>query len=201
MDGRFLDTSTISAESSLSLLRRAQQGDGVAAEALMARYGQRLQRWASGRVPAGARGLLDTGDVVQDALLGTFQRLPHFEPRHDGALMAYLRMAVDNRIRMELRRRQPVPDADVDIDAFAASGPSPLEQALGRASFDRYERALAALDEDDRAAIVGRFEMGYSYDALARAMSRPSADAARQHVARAVRRLAALMGAHHPAPR
>lgn len=75
VSSRFLDTSTVSAESSLSLLRRAQQGDGVAVEALMARYLARLQRWASGRVPASARGLLDTSDVVQDALLGTFQRL------------------------------------------------------------------------------------------------------------------------------
>ncbi|MCC7034762.1 MAG: sigma-70 family RNA polymerase sigma factor [Acidobacteria bacterium] len=193
MSSRFLDTSTVSAESSLSLLRRAQQGDGVAVEALMARYLARLQRWASGRVPASARGLLDTSDVVQDALLGTFQRLEHFTPRHDGALMAYLRTAVANRIRMELRRRRPAATVTNDADALPSADPSPLEMAVGRAAFARYEQALAEMDEDDRAAIVGRFEMGYSYDALARAMNRPSADAARQHVARAVRRLAALM--------
>lgn len=192
MTTRFLDTSTISAESSLSLLLRAQQGDGVAVEALMARYLARLQRWASGRVPASARGLLDTNDVVQDALLNTFQRLEHFTPRHDGALMAYLRTAVANRIRMELRR--PRPDGfDGNADALPSGDPSPLELAVGHAAFARYEQALAQLDEDDRAAIVSRFEMGYSYDALARAMNRPSSDAARKLVERAVRRLAALM--------
>ena len=195
MDNRFLDTSTISAESSLSLLRRAQQGDGVAVEALMARYLPRLQRWASGRIPASARGLLDTNDVVQDALLGTLQRLKHFTPRHDGALMAYLRVAVANRIRMELRRRQPGVTAEGDLEALASGDPSPLELAAGSAAFARYEQALAALDEDDRAAIVARFEMGYSYDALARALDRPSSDAARKVVERAVRRLAALMAA------
>lgn len=199
MTTRFLDTSTVSAESSLSLLLRAQQGDGVAIEALMARYLGRLQRWASGRIPPSVRGLLDTNDVVQDALLGTFQRLDHFTPRHDGALMAYLRTAVANRIRTELRRHRPANAPEVDADALPADEPSPLELAVGRAKFARYERALAALDEDDRAAIIGRFEMGYSYDALARALQRPSSDAARKLVERAVRRLAALM-AHEPAP-
>lgn len=199
MTTRFLDTSTVSAESSLSLLLRAQQGDRVAVEALMARYLARLQRWASGRIPAGARGLLDTNDVVQDALLGTFQRLNHFTPRHDGALMAYLRTAVANRIRMELRRRRPDGVSEGNADALPSAEPSPLELAVGRARFALYERALAELDEDDRAAVIGRFEMGYSYDALARALQRPSSEAARKLVERAVRRLATLM-AHQPAP-
>jgi RNA polymerase sigma factor (sigma-70 family) len=190
---RFLDTSTISAESSLSPLLRAQQGDGVAVEALMARYLTRLQRWASGRIPARARSLIDTNDVVQDALLGTFQRLEHFAPRHDGALMAYLRTAVANRIRMELRRHRPGDVFEADADSLPAGDPSPLELAVGRATYARYEQALEQLDDDDRAAVVGRFEMGYSYDALARALNRPSSDAARKLVERAVRRLAALM--------
>jgi RNA polymerase sigma-70 factor, ECF subfamily len=197
---RFLDTSTVSAESSLSLLLRAQQGDGVAVEALMARYLTRLQRWASGRVPPSARGLLDTNDVVQDALLGTFQRLEHFTPRHDGALMAYLRTAVANRIRMEMRRHHPRRTDEGDAGTLLSTEPSPLEVTVGRAAFARYEAALAQLNEDDRAAIIGRFEMGYSYDALARALHRPSSDAARKVVERAVRRLAAAMAESTPTP-
>jgi RNA polymerase sigma-70 factor (ECF subfamily) len=198
VDPRFLDTSTISAESSLSLLLRAQQGDTVALEALMARYLGRLQRWATGRVPAAARGLIDTNDVVQDALLNTFRQLDRFTPRHDGALMAYLRTAVANRIRMELRRSPTRGVTDVDPDSLPGSGPSPFETAVGQAALASYERALEALDEDDRAAIVARFEMGYSYDALARAINRPSAEAARKHVERAVRRLTAVMTSHEP---
>ena len=195
MPKRWLDDRTISEESSLSLLARAQQGDGVATEALMARYLARLQRWASGRVPSGARSLLDTDDVVQDALLGTFRRLEYFTPRHDGALMAYLREAVWNRLRMELRRRRIETDGAVDPDSHPGAGPSPLEQLVGRSQVERYERALASLDEDDRAAIVGRFEMSYSYATLARALDRPSPDAARKAVERAVRRLALAMDA------
>lgn len=196
MGRRWRDGLTISEETSLALLARARQGDGVAVEALMARYLARLQRWASGRVPPAARSLVDTDDVVQDALLNTFRRLGDFEPRHDGALMAYLRQAVANRIRSEMRRWAPVVDSAVEPDALESAVPSPLEAMVGRAAFARYEAALARLDEDDRAAVIGRFEMGFSYDALARAMNRPSADAARKTVERAVRRLVGFMPPH-----
>jgi RNA polymerase sigma-70 factor (ECF subfamily) len=137
--------------------------------------------------------MLDTDDVVQDALLNTFRRLDAFEPRHDGALMAYLREAVANRIRSELRRKCPIVDTSVAPDDIESASPSPLEALVGRDAFARYETALAELDEDERAAVIGRFEMGYSYDAIARALNRPSADAARKAVERAVRRLAGLM--------
>jgi RNA polymerase sigma-70 factor, ECF subfamily len=196
MSNRWLDGLTVSEETSLTLLARAKTGDAVAMEALMGRYLTRLQRWASGRVPARARSMLDTDDVVQDALMNTFRRLERFEPRHDGALLAYLREAVANRIRMELRRAKPDVDAGIEPDGLPSAAPSPLETVVSRDALDRYEGALARLDEDDRAAIVGRFEMGYSYDALARALSRPSAEAARKLTERALRRLIALMQPH-----
>jgi RNA polymerase sigma-70 factor (ECF subfamily) len=190
---RWLDDLTVSQETSLSLLARAQQGDAIAMEALMGRYLTRLQRWASGRLPASARSLLDTDDLVQDTLLNTLRRLDHFQPRHDGALLAYLREAVANRVRNELRRRLPALDGAVDTDSLPTYQPSPLEQAVSRQTLERYERALAQLDENDRAAIIGRFEMGYSYDALARAMDRPSPEAARKLTERALRKLVSLM--------
>ena len=193
MANRWLDDLTVSQETSLSLLARAQRGDAVALEALMGRYLARLQRWAHGRLPASARALLDTDDVVQDTLLNTFRRIEHFRPRHDGALLAYLREAVANRIRNELRRRVPVVDASIELDGLPSEMRSPLELVVSRQALEGYEQALAQLDQNDRAAIIGRFEMGYSYDALARAMDRPSPDAARKLTERALRRLVALM--------
>lgn len=193
MPNRWLDELTVSQETSRSLLGRAQGGDAVALEALMGRYLARLQRWAHGRLPDRARTLLDTDDLVQEALLNTFRRLESFQPRHDGALLAYLREAVANRIRSELRRRSPEVDGAADVDALPSPMQSPLDHAVGRQAIQRYERALAELTDNDRAAIIGRFEMGYSYDALARAMERPSPDAARMHTERAVRRLIDLM--------
>ena len=193
MRNRWLDGLTVSQETSLSLLGRAQRGDAVAMEALMGRYLSRLQRWAHGRLPVRARGLLDTDDVVQDTLLNTFRRLDQFQPRHDGALLAYLREAVANRIRNEMRRRAPHVDSSIELDGLPTTAPSPLESFVSREGLTRYEGALAQLDDNDRAAIIGRFEMGYSFDALARALDWPTPDAARKLTERAVRRLVVLM--------
>jgi RNA polymerase sigma-70 factor, ECF subfamily len=193
MTHRWLEDLTVSEETSLSLLARAQGGDAIALEALMGRFLVRLQRWAHGRLPASARTLVDTDDVVQDTLLNTFRRLEHFQPRHDGALLAYLREAVANRIRNELRRRTLTVDAAVAPDGLPALAPSPLEQAVSRDALHKYDQALAALDDNERTAIIGRLEMGYTYDALARAMDRPSPDAARKLTERALRRLIGIM--------
>lgn len=74
-----------------------------ALHALFARYRSWLRPWARGRLPPEGAAL-DTSDLVQDSLHRTFARLKWFEPNHDGALQAYLRRAVDNRVRDELRR-------------------------------------------------------------------------------------------------
>lgn len=49
-----------------------------------------------------------------------------------------------------------------------------------------YKRALAALADDERALVVARVELGYSYEQIAVALEKPSADAARMAVGRAV---------------
>jgi RNA polymerase sigma-70 factor (ECF subfamily) len=197
MTNCWLDDLTVSQETSLSLLRRAQRGDAVALEALMGRYLTRLQRWASGRLPSRARAVIDTDDLVQDALANTFRRLESFQPRHDGVLLAYLRQAVANRIRNELRRNISPHDAAIDPDDLASQERSPLERVVTREALARYEQALAQLNDNERAAIIGRFEMGYSYEALARVIERPSPGAARKLTERALRRLIALMQPTH----
>src|SRR5437867_2197018 len=92
-------------ESTVRLIERARAGDELALGQLFARHLKPLQRWASGRLPIWARSVADTDDLVQDTLLQTFKRIETFEPRHAGALQAYLRQAVLNRIRDELRRK------------------------------------------------------------------------------------------------
>src|SRR5512138_714268 len=95
-----------SAESTSRLLARARDGDTRALDTLFARYLPPLRRWASGRLPRWARDISDTHDLVQETLLHTFRTVRGFEPRHEGALQAYLRRAVMNRIRDEIRKRE-----------------------------------------------------------------------------------------------
>ena len=71
---------------------------------LFARHLPPLKREASGRLLRWARDISDTFDVVQETMMQTFKRLDAFEPRSEGALQAYLRQAVINRIRNQGRQ-------------------------------------------------------------------------------------------------
>ena len=182
-------TRTIDLESTFSLVARAQAGDEEAFDRLIKRHLAPLRRWAHGRLPKWARDVDDTDDLVQDTLMQTFRRLDVFEVRGPGALQAYLRQAVINRVRNELRKKGRRPEA-TDLNGLeAAAGQSPLEAAIGKEAIARYERALAALTPDEREAIIGRIEMGYSYDELAELLGKPTADAARKAAQRALVRL------------
>lgn len=180
-------------ERSEELLDLARGGDRQALERLLARYLPPLERWATGRLPRWARDLLDTDDIVQETVMRALNHVEGFTPRHDGALAAYLRQAVLNRIRDEVRRaaRRP-PHRDVS-DNLPDPTDSPLEAAIGTEAVGRYEAALGRLTSRERNLIIARIEMGLSYDDVARETGRPSADAARMGVRRALVRLAAEM--------
>ena len=175
--------------STVELVTLAQQGDRSALERLFARHSAPLRRWASGRLPHWARDMADTDDVVQEVLLQTFKRIDNFDARGAGSLHAYLRQAVLNRIRDELRRRgrEPV-RADFD-EQRPDPGLSPLQGAIDGEARERYERALARLTVEDQEAIIARLEMGYTYEELAESLAKPSADAARKAARRALVRL------------
>ena len=181
------------ADSTATLLERARSGDRAAADALFARCWPPLLRWARRRLPQWARDLADTQDVVQEAVVQTFKHLDTIDARGDGALQAYLRQAVMNRIRDHIRRvgRRPVA---TELDSHHEDdSPSPLEQAVGREAVERYEAALARLSETDRELIVASVELGYSFEQLAEATGRASPDAARKAARRALVKLAEEM--------
>jgi RNA polymerase sigma factor (sigma-70 family) len=179
-------------DSTFNLIEKARQGDAEAIERLFARHLKPLQRWASGRLPKWARDLADTDDLVQDTLLRTFKRMEDFEPRRLGSLQAYLRTAVLNRLRDELRRKGRQPET-AELDSVNADGQSPIEETIGRETVEEYERALARLKPEEQEAIIGRVEMGYTYEELAQALGKPTPDAARKAAQRALVRLAQEM--------
>ena len=182
------------ADSSLTLVRRAHAGDAAARDELCARYLPRLQRWAHGRLPATARGALDTFDLVQDTFLQVLGRLDQFQPRHAGAFQGYMRRTLMNRIRDEIRRvgRRGGPAEAIDTSKPAAD-PSPLEEAIGQQTLERYEAGLERLRDADREAIIMRVEMGASDIEIMEAFDKPSVAAAHMAVSRALVRLAEEM--------
>jgi RNA polymerase sigma-70 factor (ECF subfamily) len=192
-DGSIIRVRVSDAHSTLELLALAKRGDQKALESLFARYARPLRRWAHGRLPKWARDVSDTPDLVQDVLLETFKRIEHFEPRSEVALQAYLRQAVMNRVRDELRRHRRRPGT-VELDSrHVDDGPSPLETAVGEETIERYDEALQRLQESERDLIVGRVELGLSYEELADLLDKPSPEAARKAAQRALVRLAEEM--------
>ena len=177
---------------SVELLARARGGDDLALNDLCTRYLPRLQKWAHGRLPAWARGALDTHDLVQETLAQAIQRIGTFEPRHDGAFPAFLRTVLINRLRDHLRYAQRRPTGTLKSD-WAADAPSPFEEAVGREAVERYEAALDRLKEPDREAIIARIELGLPYEEVARALGKPSIAAAHVAVSRALVKLAKEM--------
>jgi RNA polymerase sigma-70 factor (ECF subfamily) len=175
------------------LLEQIRAGDQAALDLLLARYRPLLARWARGRLPHGVRDLSDTEDLVQETIISALRHIDHIEIRGEGALQAYLRRAVLNRIRDELRRhgrRGPVETLDENV---RAKEDSPLEVAIGNEALERYEAALARLNAGDREAVIARIELGQTYAEIASALGKPSTEAARMAVNRALARLARFM--------
>jgi len=175
------------------LLDRARAGDAQALNQLLDRHVPQLKRWASGRLPRWARDISDTSDLVQETIINTIKHLDRFECRGDGALQAYLRQAVINRIRNEIRRAAARPHP-AELESHVPSDqPSPLEAAIGKQTLESYEAALSRLDDDQREAVITRVEFGFSYAEVAEVLGKPSPDAARMVVVRALVRLAKEM--------
>ena len=183
-------------ESPGSLLAQGRAGDAEAWCRLVTHYLPALLRWAHGRLPARARDLADTDDLVQITLLKALNKMDGFELKGEGAFFAYLRRILLNQIRDEVRRSGRSPGRAHLTDDLPDADASPLEQAIGREVLDAYEAALAALPPQQREAVVLRIEFGFTLEQVAEALESHSVDAARMVVTRALLRLGEAMDAH-----
>ena len=181
-------------EGTLRLLTAARTGDAEALDRLFARYVPSLHRWARGRLPTWARDISDTYDLVQETVVAVFRKLDGFEYRGEGALLAYLRQSLMNRIRNEIRRSRGRPAGEALDSHVEDPGDSPVDKAIGGQAVEQYEAALGRLRAEDRELIIARVELGMTYQEIATALERPTPDAARVAVARALVRLSEEMG-------
>jgi hypothetical protein len=78
------------ADSTFSLLQRAQAGDRSAVDRLFSRYLPRLQRRARGRLPSSVHDMADTQDLVQEE-----QRLATHPPFVRWTALEYFRYTTD----------------------------------------------------------------------------------------------------------
>ncbi len=174
------------------LLGAVRGGDLAARDEIYRRVLPALRRWASRRLPAHARSLIDTDDLTQEALMRTLDRLGTLDVDSHG-LVAYLRTAVLNRIRDEVRRASRRPVDGSSLETAVDEGPSPLDLAIGAQASERYERALQQISARERSAVILRIELGFGFQEIADALDWNSANTARMAVSRAIERLATSM--------
>ena len=182
------------ATSEQHLVERARRGSHSAIDALFERYRPWLRRWSRGRLPRRARGAVDTSDLVQETLQRTFTHLTSFKSTQARALRVYLRRAVDNRIRDEMRRatfRQGVilPEGSVQGSHAAVQH----RQLVDDETWRRYLDAVKRLPDRDRRLVVARTELGYNSEQLAFLERLSSPAVARVTLRRAMLRLSGLM--------
>ncbi len=175
----------LSNEPTVELVRMAREGDHVALEALLQRCLPPLRRWARGRLPARARGHLDTVDLVQEAAMNAIARLHTFEPRRVGAMQAYLRRSVINKIRDEMRRvsRRPVPTELPET--LQSKDETPEERIIRKQKYDRFRAGLRHLRSKDRDLIVARMEGQWALQEIRQSFGFATTAAARMAVTRA----------------
>lgn len=178
------------AESTMELTLRARSGDQLAREVLCLRCLKSLTRYAAGRLPPSARDMLDTQDVVLEAVQRGMSHLDDFEVRHPGALLAYMRTTLRNLIIDSVRSRVKQP-LKVSLDErHADRGQSPLERVLGEEQVAIYEAAVARLKPRDAALVTLKIEEHLSHAEIASELGFASSGAARVAARRAVLRLA-----------
>jgi RNA polymerase sigma-70 factor (ECF subfamily) len=188
-----MQTALLSDEPTVELVRKARVGDDAALNALLERCMPPLRNWARGRLPASARGSLDTVDLVQEAAMNAIARLDTFEPRRVGAMQAYLRRCVINRIRDEMRRvsRRPIPTELTDT--IFSEEATPWELLMLKRRYSQYRAALKRLRPKDRDLVVARMEGQWTIEEIRKSFGFGTITAARMAVTRAERRLIRLL--------
>ena len=91
-----------------------------------------------------------------------------------------------NQIRDEIRRAERRPRTTVLGDLHRALDPDPLDAAISRQEGERYTDGVLRLPAVQREAFLMKVEMGRSYREIADRLGRPSQEAARMLVRRAI---------------
>ena len=84
---------------SVDLVHRAQRGDDLALNDLIARYQERLHRIVCIRLGARLKQHVESVDIVQETFAVAFQKLGDFELRSHASILQWLARIAENRIR------------------------------------------------------------------------------------------------------
>ena len=144
------------------LVERYLENHPAAADALVDRYQQRLFNVALRMLG----NVQDAEDVTQTVFLKAFHRLRSYDPRFKFFSWIY-RMTLNESLNM-LKRRKPTLPLEDDLDILDPSAAGDRTEAE-----DRVERALMGLKPDDRAVVVLKHFVSFSYQEIAEVLAIP----------------------------
>jgi len=161
----------------LGLVQRVQKGDKTAFDMLVRKYQHKVVKLVTRYL----RDPADAEDVAQEAFIKAYRAIPQF--RGDSAFYTWLYRIAINTAKNAIvsRDRNPV-DFDLDLQNVEESSSMQLRLADSETPEsllqteeirETVNRAIEALPEDLRTAIVLRELEGLSYEDIAQAMDCP----------------------------
>ena len=144
-------------------MQRCLEGDQGAAGALVDRYQQRLFNVALRMLGT----VQDAEDVTQTVFLNAFTKLRTYDPKYRFFSWIY-RMAVNESLNA-LKRRKPIVtlEHEIGLQSSGAAADGAAEAA------DRLGKALQTLKPDDRAVVVLKHFVSFSYQEIADVLEIP----------------------------
>ena len=165
--------------------------DKAAIDRLYQRYAPRLLSYIRLKIGRRLREKMESGDILQAALIKSFQHLDEFRGTNGPALMAWLAKIADREIvdRADYHGRQRrAADMESPLDdrsEIAARVRSALSQAILNERASELESAIASLSDAHREVILLRTFEELSFPDISRRLGK-SEDACRMLFARAM---------------
>lgn len=188
----------------LRLLERIRAGS-PAFDALFERHRGLLRQAVALRFDPVLRARVDPSDVVQEAHMEAFRRLPDYLARQPMPFRLWLWKMAQERLIMARRKHViascravghelPLPSrSSVTLAQHVlASGGSPSQPVIQEELADRVRQAISELPDNDREILLMRTYEGLSHDEIACVLEIETA-AARQRYGRALMRLEKLL--------
>lgn len=166
-----------------ALIRRCQQGDRLAIEALIRRYQNYVYRLCY----LVMRNEQDAEDMTQETFIRAFRALPRFEIRKGTSFEAWLYRIAVNACRSRMRRKwyQVLPWPEPAPQMVAEPEEQPERQMVLGEQRDRILGTIDNLGEKHRLVVILRYYAGLSNEEIARTLNIPSGTVrSRLHIAR-----------------
>ncbi|MCA9243352.1 MAG: sigma-70 family RNA polymerase sigma factor [Phycisphaerales bacterium] len=167
------------------LLQKAQAGDELSLQKLLARWQRRLLTRVERRLPARLAGAVSPEDILQDAFVDVFRGIARFQDNGESAFYRWLVTIVDNRLIDTIRALQAAKrggewarltetesQAIPLVEMLEVNSRTPSRSIARREAVGAVIQALDEIAPDYREALQLRFVEGLNVSETAQRLGR-----------------------------